>query len=402
DKAIEFANGGIDQVNSSVNFTLGAGVENLTLTGTAFNTGFGTGNDLANKITGNATDNFLNGLGGNDTLIGNDGNDDLEGGTGADSMVGGAGNDNYFVDDVGDKIAESGPSIDGVASSITYSLGANLENLTLANGASIDGTGNSLNNFMIGNSGDNILSGLAGDDDLHGTGGNDLLLGGDGNDTLVAGQGGDTLAGGAGKDVFQLPDFGLNGVDTIVDLNALGGDTIEVGGVLINFVPGVSNIDAFLKTSTVNGNTIVQVDQDGAVATLGFVDMAVLQGVSTDIAGLRANGVLVQGGVVLASSTIPIQGGTADDNTAGTVLSDLMFGLGGNDTLTGDAGADTLDGGAGTDALAGGAGNDTYVIDNAGDKIGESGGGTDDRILASISIDLTAYAGIEHVTLTGS
>ena len=43
------------------------------------------------------------------------------------------------------------------------------------------------------------------------------------------------------------------------------------------------------------------------------------------------------------------------------------------------------------------------MVNSAGDKIDESGGGTDDRILASIAIDLNnaAYAGIEHVTLTG-
>jgi len=56
----------------------------------------------------------------------------------------------------------------------------------------------------------------------------------------------------------------------------------------------------------------------------------------------------------------------------------------------------------GTDSLIGGDGNDTYVIDNAGDKISETGAEINDRILASINIDLTAYAGIEHVTLTGS
>jgi Ca2+-binding RTX toxin-like protein len=87
-----------------------------------------------------------------------------------------------------------------------------------------------------------------------------------------------------------------------------------------------------------------------------------------------------------------------------------MLGLAGNDTLVGNAGADTLDGGTGTDSLVGGTGNDTYVIDSAGDRVSEFGGDADDRIIASISIDLTAinpitntplYANIEHVTLTG-
>jgi len=128
---IEFAHGGIDQVNSAaVSFVLGAGVENLTLTGGAVS---GVGNDLGNKITGNAADNILSGIEGNDTLIGNDGDDNLNGGAGADSMVGGTGNDTYLIDDVGDKIVESGPStdVDTVTSFVTYTLGATLEALNL-------------------------------------------------------------------------------------------------------------------------------------------------------------------------------------------------------------------------------------------------------------------------------
>lgn len=62
------AAGGTDIVISSVNFTLGANVENLMLTGTANLNG--TGNELHNVINGNAGDNILFGGGGNDTLNG--------------------------------------------------------------------------------------------------------------------------------------------------------------------------------------------------------------------------------------------------------------------------------------------------------------------------------------------
>jgi Ca2+-binding RTX toxin-like protein len=408
DQVIELANEGIDQVNSSANFTLGANIENLTLTGASSISG--QGNDLANKITGNAASNGLVGLGGNDTLIGNDGNDGLDGGTGADSMVGGAGNDTYAVDDAGDKVMENGPSTDTgdtVQSLITYTLGANLENLIQLGSAKIDGTGNNLDNLLSGNSADNLLSGLAGADIIDGSLGNDLLLGGDGNDTLHASVDADTLVGGAGSDVFQFFSFSVQGVDAIADLNALGGDKIDVTSLLTGFVPGVSDVDDFLTTVTVNGSTVLEVDKDGTANGVTFFDMVVLQGVSTDIDGLLANGVLVRAGDVLAPPpTSTFQGGAGADSHAGTALSDLMFGLAGNDTLTGNAGADTLDGGAGTDSLVGGAGNDTYVVDSAGDKISETGAEANDRMLASISIDLTvnavAYLGIEHVTLTGS
>ena len=81
-------------MQSSIDYTLGANLENLTLTGSAFT---GVGNTDGNVMIGNAGVNFLVGLAGNDTL---------DGGVGADGMVGGAGDDTYVVDNAGDAIAE--------------------------------------------------------------------------------------------------------------------------------------------------------------------------------------------------------------------------------------------------------------------------------------------------------
>src|SRR5687767_110264 len=111
-----------------------------------------TGTNGPNTITGTIRTDILRGLAGNDTLFGLAGRDALEGGLGADRMFGGAGNDTYVVDNVGDRVVESaGAGIDRVLASITYTLGAHVENLTLTGAAAITGTGNGLNNVVRGN-----------------------------------------------------------------------------------------------------------------------------------------------------------------------------------------------------------------------------------------------------------
>ncbi|MCA3525251.1 MAG: calcium-binding protein, partial [Rhodobacter sp.] len=128
-------------VLASRSFVLGDLSENLTLTGTAAING--TGNAGANTLTGNAAANLLSGGDGNDTLSGGAGNDTLDGGTGADALSGGAGDDTYVVDATGDTITEAlNEGTDTVQSSVTLTLGANLENLTLTGTAAINGTGN--------------------------------------------------------------------------------------------------------------------------------------------------------------------------------------------------------------------------------------------------------------------
>lgn len=133
----------------------------------------GIGND---HIIGNSANNVLTGNGGNDILNGGAGNDNLNGGAGADTMLGGSGNDTYYVNSTLDQIFETTSSgsttdsggIDTVIASCSWTLGSNLEKLTLTGTTAINGTGNTLNNTIKGNTGANILTGGLGSDSLYG------------------------------------------------------------------------------------------------------------------------------------------------------------------------------------------------------------------------------------------
>lgn len=283
DTITELANQGIDRVISAIDYTLGINLENLALLPGALN---GTGNALNNIIIGNSGNNTLTGLDGNDslqggagidTLTGGNGNDFLFSGAGGDTLVGGKGNDVYVVDVTTDIITElSGEGADRVISTIDYTLGTELENLSLRGGA-LSGTGNAQANQLFGNAANNILSGLAGNDKLIGAAGDDTLNGGTGNDTLnggagddtlngggqndtlIGGEGSDTLIGGSGKDTYILTEtthvsdtvvVGSNTILTILD-NYLGNTDVVKG-----FVVGEDKLDVLFNTVVADtGNT---------------------------------------------------------------------------------------------------------------------------------------------------
>ncbi len=151
DVLVELPGEGVDTVQSAITHTLLADFENLTLTGSA--TINGVGNAANNALTGNGAANLLTGLDGDDTL---------NGGAGADTLVGGTGDDLYVVDNAGDVVTEwTGEGVDTVNASVSWTLGDTVEKLTLTGSASINGTGNDLDNVLTGNSGANVLDGWA-------------------------------------------------------------------------------------------------------------------------------------------------------------------------------------------------------------------------------------------------
>lgn len=307
DYTAENAGEGTDTVMASVFFSLRSNIENLTLTGAADLVG--KGNELVNVITGNSGNNGLYGYAGGDWLYGNEGNDTLDGGVGADHLYGGTGDDSYIVDNAGDVVVENSGegTADRVYSSIAYTLGANVEQLTLTGSADVNGSGNALDNRVVGNSGANTLYGLdgndvvnggagadtldggaggdtllggLGDDKLYGRDGDDLLKGDDGNDRLDGGAGRDSFYGGAGADVFTFRDGDFAGLttttsDRIYDFSQADGDRIRVtlvdanttmdGDQAFSFVgsSAFSGTAGELRYEQINGSTYVEGDTNG-------------------------------------------------------------------------------------------------------------------------------------------
>ena len=196
------------------------------------------GNDTLNG--GPADDNLLGGA-GNDSLIGGNGDDRLDGGAGNDVLNGGNGSDVYLVDSLSDSITDTGSSgSDTVQSSVTFTLAATLENLSLTGSANINAVGNAGGNFLQGNGGNNILDGKAG---------GDLLAGGRGDDTYVVDSLFDLVAenSGEGADSVQSAvDFTLPAnVETLTLTGAVaasgtgnGSANIIEGNALANTLSG--------------------------------------------------------------------------------------------------------------------------------------------------------------------
>jgi len=343
DVVTELAGEGTDRVISTISYALGDNVENLTLSGTdAIN---GAGNALANSLTGNAAANVLDGGdgndsltggGGNDSLLGGAGNDTLNGGLGTDTMAGGTENDTYYVDNVGDVVTElAGEGTDRVISTIGYTLGDNVENLTLSGTDAIDGTGNDLNNTIVGNGATNVLSGLGGNDSLTGGDSNDTLLGGAGNDTLNGGLGTDTMAGGTENDTYYVDNVG----DVVTEFAGEGTDRV-ISTVGYTLGDNVENL-------TLSGTDAI----DGTGNAL-----------ANSLAGNAASNLL--------------NGGDGNDSLNGAAGIDFLEGMAGNDTLSDTSGYGYFNGGAGTDRLTGGAWADFFLGGTGNDTI-STGDGND-------------------------
>ncbi|TAN72687.1 MAG: hypothetical protein EPN14_10330 [Gallionella sp.] len=545
DTVIENAGeGDWDTVDASVAHALSDNVEVLQLASGAGAIS-GTGNAGNNGLYGNESDNILSGFAGDDYL---------DGGAGADALIGGAGDDGYVVDNAGDVLAENpNEGYDSVQSSVSYTLGTNVENLTLTGTAAINGTGNGLANEICGNSGDNVLDGGAGDDGLYDRdGGNDTYVFGRGSgqdyvddcdavsgnvDTVRMGDGilaqdvtvsGDAcnmyLSINGTADTLTLGNWFTNGACKIEQVKFADGTVWDAPAMMarINDAPTgsvtVSGVAAQNQTLTA-ANTLADADGLGAViyqwqadgANIGgatgssyilteaqvgqtitvaasYTDgygtaESVTSGATAGVANVNdapagsvtIDGTATQGQILTASNTLAdadglgaigyqwqadgadiggatgstylltateagktitvsasytdghdtaesvssaatsavtptsntLVGTEGNDNLTGTAGNDTINGLGGSDTLNGGAGSDTLDGGSGNDTLYGGEGNDVYLFgtgsgqDDVGDYDAAPGNVDTVRMGAGIlASDVTVTGNPDSVTLS--
>ncbi|AZE64361.1 LapA family giant adhesin [Pseudomonas synxantha] len=195
---------------------------------------------------------------------------------GADTVIGGDGNDILF----GDLVSFSGINGEGynaLQAFVAQKTGVAVSSVTASNVhqyvtehyVDFDVSGaKDANDTLLGGAGDDILFGQGGNDLLDGGKGNDILLGGTGNDTLIGGQGNDILIGGSGADTFVWK-AGDIGNDVIKDFKASEGDRIDLRDLLKGETD--STIDNYLKITTVDGVSTLQVSSEGKLNAAGGV-----------------------------------------------------------------------------------------------------------------------------------
>jgi Ca2+-binding RTX toxin-like protein len=332
-----------------------------------------------------------------------------QGGT-FNSVTGTAGDDLFSVDYRTDFIAEAANSgTDSVISSVSYTLAANIENLTLTGVLSVNAVGNSLANTIQGNAGNNYLQG-------------GLQPNGQGDNVV------DTLIGGAGDDTYEVDKngtYGENFIDDIVIEAANGGYDRIIAHAYSVIMPenteamtvyGARFASFYTATAQlITGNALDNVI-DASLVTLYGYGLVIDGGLGADLmigpsspswsnnSTDRSIRYVVDniGDVVVGSPSIM----DIVRSSISYTLPDAVEGLELTGTAaisgTGNAGNNTLNGAlsAAANVLTGGAGNDTYIL-GTGDVVVENAGGGIDTIQSNITYSLNV-ANVENVTLSGT
>ncbi len=325
-------------------------------------------------------------------------------------LTGGTGNDTYYVHQADDVVIEKPKEgTDTVIADLSWTLSANVENLTLKAGAgAINGAGNALANTVTGNESANILNGGSGNDTLIGGGGDDILRGDTGADHMEGGTGNDAYrVDNPGDIVVEKPGEGIDKVISSIsytltanteNLILTGTDAINgtgnelanqiTGNAAANVLDGGAGIDVMLggggddtyyvdnrsdhvyetvtAGSTVDAGGIDTV-MSSATYTLAAAGRQFVENLTlTGSAAISATGNELANRISGNNSANTLVGNGGDDTLVGYNGNDTLYGGAGNDVLIAGSGDDRLDPGTGRDAMTGGLGADTFVFSNAG------------------------------------
>ncbi len=203
--------------------------------------------------------------------------------------------------------------------------------------------GSALADVLVGTAAAETLQGLAGEDVLEGGGGRDQLAGGKGADVFCFTSRDDSYRTATTSASDHIKDF--NADEDRIDLSTLGFTGVGDGhnGTLL-VQANTHSFFTYLKSLDADAN--------------GHRFELVLNG---DYAGLlNSENVLFE--------TPQILGTAGKDVLNGSIVDEIIRGLGGDDHLYGAAGDDVLEGGAGRDVLTGGSGKDVFQFTAASDS----------------------------------
>ncbi|HEX8644026.1 MAG TPA: calcium-binding protein [Allosphingosinicella sp.] len=412
------------RVNSSTHHTINyTSIErlelsaSLLLTTSPFRVDFGDGQDIL-RLTpfvagmdaqiwthGGEDEVYLSGSFGNVSVVTGAGPDLLSFQlltTGSVGAYGGTGNDVYEIaSGTVTPFENADEGTDTVRTArTTYTLGANVENLTGESDGGQTLNGNELGNVIVGGGGNDAVNGLGADDTLTGNAGLDGLNGGEGSDkadyareggtlgvvvnlgsTVVAPDGHPTFGRGVNPneaiDTYGQADilssienargteqadwlYGsdeanwLDGMGGSDHLEGAGGDDILAGGAGADRMIGGTGNDVYIVDDA--GDTVEENPEAGTDETR----------------------------TTLAAYTL---GANVENLTGLSNAGQSLTGNAGANVIEGGSGNDTLDGGGGGDTLIGDGGNDVYIA-RGGEQIVEESGGGDDEIRT----DLAAYS----------
>ncbi|WP_224770990.1 calcium-binding protein [Pseudomonas sp. FEN] len=417
DVVVEELDSGNDKVISTVDFTLGANVETLEISGPALN---GTGNALANELFGNERNNRLYGGAGDDFLQGGKGDDRYVFGLGhgrdtINEELGVAGGLDTIVFEAG--IEESDVAVDHSAQGMVLRLnngqqiisgwtatgGHSIERIEFANGkvwntatlatqanraptlstAIADQGANQNSRFVLTLAAGTFVDADAGDAltlnatladgkplpgwlsfdartrTFSGTPGNDQV------GSLMIQVTATDKAGATVSDAFNLTVANVNDapqlVNAIADLNLKSGQALKYE-VPANTFADIDVGDRLSYRATLaNGSALpawlvfdaITRTFSGTPIESGTVSVKIS---ALDLSAAAASDVF---DIVVSPATDVINGTQGGDTLNGDAQANTLNGLGGDDKLYGRAGNDVLNGGEGVDSLYGGDGNDT-------------------------------------------